>query len=98
MHPKPWIIPWLEDACNRKNDLYHAFVKNPTAPNKTKYLKMKKFVEKHIKLAKSKYYKKYFEQYKDNSKKQWNMINSLLNRNTKKSGVSSLKETNGNLL
>ena len=98
VHPKPWIIPWLEDACNRKNDLYHAFVKNPTAPNKTKYLKMKKFVEKHIKIAKSKYYKKYFEQYKDNSKKQWNMINSLLNRNTKKSGVSSLKESNGNIV
>ena len=98
IEPKPWIIPWLEDACNRKNGLYHAFVKNPTVANKTKYIKMKKFVEKHIKIAKGKYYKKYFEQYKDNSKKQWNMINSLLNRNTKKRGVSSLKDENGNIV
>ena len=96
--PKPWILPWLEDACNRKNGLYYTFVKNPTAANKTRYLKMKKFVEKHIKIAKGKYYKKYFEQYKDNSKKQWNMINSLLNRNTKKAGVSRLQVNNGNIL
>ena len=98
LHPKPWILPWLEDACNRKNDLYHAFVKNPSVANKTKYLKMKKFVEKHLKISKSKYYKKYFEQYKDNSKKQWSMINSLLNRNTKKGGVSSLKDSDGNIV
>ena len=36
-NPKPWIIPWLEDACNRKNNLYHQFVENPTVENKTKY-------------------------------------------------------------
>ena len=59
---------------------------------------MKKFVDKHIKMSKSKYYKKYFEQYKDNSKKQWSMINSLLNRNTKKGGVSSLKDSDGNIV
>jgi exonuclease III len=98
VQPKPWMTPWLEDACNRKNNLFHAFVKKPTTANKTTYIKMKKFVDKHIKKAKSKYYNKYFEQYKDNSKKQWNMINILLNRNTKKSGVSSLKDSNGNLI
>ena len=98
LSPKPWILPWLEDACNRKNKLYHAYVKNPTVANKVKYLKMKKFTDKHINLAKSKYYKKYFEEYKQDSKKQWQMINNLLNRKTKNSGVPKLLDNSGNVI
>ena len=60
---QPWILPWREDACARKNRLYHTFVKSPTIAHKVQYTKMKIFVDKHIKLAKNKYYKKYFEQY-----------------------------------
>ena len=70
-HPKPWVQPWIEEACDRKNKLYHKYIKDPTTPNKLKYVKMKKFVAKHIKLAKNKYYKSYFEQYSSNSRKQW---------------------------
>ena len=96
--PKPWILSWLEDACARKNRLYYVFIKNPTIANKTKYTKMKKFVDKHTKLAKRKHYKKYFEQYSDNSKKQWQMINSLLNRNNKKVNIPKLQDSDGNVV
>ena len=96
--PKPWILPWLEDACARKNRLYYVFIKNPTIANKTKYTKMKKFVDKHTKLAKSKHYKKYFEQYSNNSKKQWQMINTLLNRNNKKVNIPKLQDSDGNVV
>ena len=96
--PKPWIFPWMEEACARKNRLYHTFIKNPTIINKVKYNKMKKIVDKHIKLAKNKYYKKYFEQYSDNSKKQWQLINSLLNRNKKKCGIPNLQDGSGNVI
>ena len=80
MLPKPWITEWLEDACNRKNLLYYEFVENPNEQNKTKYDKMCKFCEKHIAIAKKKYYKKYFDEHVDNSRKKWQMINKLLNR------------------
>ena len=30
---KPWIMPWLEDACQRKNRLYHLYVKEPSPEN-----------------------------------------------------------------
>ena len=40
LNPKLWILPWLEDACDRK--------KNVT------YKKMKTFVEKHTSIAKAK--------------------------------------------
>ena len=90
LNPKPWILPWLEEACDRKNRLYHQWIKYPTAENECTYKKMKKFVDKHIKIAKNKYYAKYFDQHKDNSKKQWQLINGLLNRNRKKGGISKL--------
>ena len=96
--PKPWILPWLEDACDRKNRLYFSFIKDPNIANKTKYIKMKKFVEKHIKRAKSEYYKNYFEQHKDNSKKQWRMINSLLNRSSKKISITKIQDCNGDII
>ena len=30
---KPWILPWLQGACDRKNKFYKIFVKNPTIEN-----------------------------------------------------------------
>ncbi len=69
LKPKPWMLPWLENACARKNDLFESYVQGPTPEKKATYDKMKKFTEKHTKLAKDKYHLAYFEQYKDNSKK-----------------------------
>ena len=88
--PKPWILPWLEDACARKNKLYHEFVKKPSPENKTKYNKLNEFCKKHINIAKIKYRKSYFEKYKDDSRKQWQMINELLNRKRKLGNISKI--------
>ena len=98
LDPKPWILPWLEEACARKNDLFHEFVKTPTPKNKAKYDGLDQFCAKHVEKAKSKYHKKYFDEYKDNSKKQWQMINSLLNRNNKKVTINKLVDKNGNVV
>ena len=95
--PKPWILPWLEEACDRKNRLYHDFIISPSISNKVKYNKMKKFVDKHIKLSKSKYYKKYFNDNKDNSKKQWQMINELLGRNSIHTAITKIQDGSGNI-
>ena len=97
-NPKPWILPWLEDACARKNKLYHSFVKEPTTANKVKYKKMNDFCKKHIDKAKAKYHKKYFDEHKDNSKKQWQMINSILGRKNRTKCVNKLIDKNGNLV
>ena len=95
---KPWILPWLEDACARKNRLYYGYVNCPTEENNKKYKKMKKFVEKHITKAKNKYYSDYFQQHKDSSRKQWEMINSLLNRKRKKTSITKLTGPNGDVI
>ena len=99
---KPWILPWLEDAIARKQNLYHEyikeFVKNPSTADKTAYNKLEKFCCKHVDLAKKRHYKKFFEEHKENSRKQWQMINSLLNRNNKKSDPIKLHDCEGNLI
>ena len=94
--PKPWILPWLEDACSRKNKLYHDFVKKPSPENKAKYIKLKKFCEKQVNIAKIKYRKSYFEKYKDDSKKQWQMLNELLGRKKNRNHINKLIDGDGN--
>ncbi|KAL5253023.1 hypothetical protein ACHWQZ_G015697 [Mnemiopsis leidyi] len=96
--PKPWILPWLEAACNRKNLLYFEKVKNPSQKNCLIYDKMKKFCEKHVNLAKEKHYKKLFVKYQDCSKKQWQVINSLLNRSKKTTDRIRLKDAEGSII
>ncbi len=98
LHPKPWILPFLEDAIARRENLYHAFVKSPSEENSARYNKLKKFCDKHVNLAKDKYYKKYFEQHKNNSKKQWEMINNLLNRTKSRTGPIKLKDDHGRIV
>ena len=90
-NPKPWILPWLEDAIARKQGLYFLSSKTPTAENRAEYKKLEKFCDKHVDIAKKKYYKKFFDEHKDNSKKQWEMINSLLNRNKNNKQPASIK-------
>ena len=51
---------------------------------------MKKFVEKHIKKLKHKYYTEYFRKYAHDSRKQWKMINSLLNRKKPNTKIGKL--------
>ena len=96
--PKPWILPWLENACERKQEFYLKFTKNNTIENKIKYERMKSFCKKHTEKAKSKYTIKMFEQHRGNSKKQWQIINGLLNRNNKKSGIKKLLDNTGSAI
>ena len=95
---KVWILPWLQSACDRKNLLYKIFVKHPTPENDKKYRDMKKFVAKHVKLAKFRHYKNYFETYSNDSRKQWQMINQLLHRKVKTKAAISKITVNGESL
>ena len=96
--PKPWILPWLEDACARKQDVYEIFVTQPTPANKIKYDKMNAFCKKHTDLGKAKYHKKYFDEHRENSKKQWQMINSLLGRKNNSKSIKKLIDPNGTVI
>ena len=96
--PKPWILPWLEDACARRHELHHLKITTSTKANDEAYEKIDKFCNKHIDLAKAKYYKKFFDEHCENSKKQWQMINTLLNRKLKEKNSIKLKGDDGSII
>ena len=98
VNPKPWILPWLENAIARKDRAYHDFIKEPIEANRVRHDKLKKFCKKHVDKAKKKYHEKFFDQHKDNSKKQWQMINSLLNRKSSKSSTLKLTGDDGSII
>ena len=87
----------LEDACNRKNKACYEKVANPSSENNDKYTKFKKFTDKHVQLAKKKFYSEYFEKHQNDSKAQWQMINSLLNRNNKRTKIEKILDCDGNV-
>ena len=91
---KPWIMSWLQDACDRKNALYANFIKKPTMENKNTYTKHKKWVEKMVYIAKRKYYNNLIERHNTDAKKQWKIINSVINRNTSKCKITKIKIEN----
>ena len=84
---KPWMQDWLAGACDRKNRAYHTYIGHPTIENQCKYKKLKIFVEKHIAKAKRDYYTKYFKKHESDSRKQWSMINQILNRTRKSHNI-----------
>ena len=89
-------MPWLEDACARKNNAFHTKITNPSPKNTANYNKYKKFNDKHIVLAKKKFFSDYFEEHQADSKRQWQMINLLLNRK-KANEITKIRDCDGNV-
>ena len=90
-------MPWLEDACERKNKAYHEKITNPSPENTSKYNNLKAFTDKHVNLAKKNCYSDYFEKHQTDYKQQWKLINSLLNRNIKHTKISKIRDCEGNV-
>ena len=89
---------WLAGACDRKNRAYYNYVRHPNEANKTKYKKIKNIVEKHISKAKHDYYTNYFNKYSHDSRKQWSMINRILNRKQRSKNIVNKLVVNGNVI
>ena len=88
---KPWIMKWLQEACDRKNKLYDIFIKHPTIENKEAYKKYKKWTETQVYKAKRKYYNNQIFKFNSNAKKQWKTMNEIINRRKAKSSITKLK-------
>ena len=88
---KPWIMKWLQEACDRKNKLYDIFIKHPTTENKKAYTKYKKWTEAQVYKAKRKYYNNQISKFNSNAKKQWKTMNEIINRRKSKSNITKLK-------
>ena len=95
---KPWISESIQISIANKDKLY-AYLQTHNNPLlKRKYNKQKKILKKVTFAAKCRYYEQRFEEYKNNSKKMWKMINELTCRkNRDKNTIQALKLANGQL-
>ena len=84
-------MPWLQEACSRKNDLYSTFIITPTSENKEKYMKMKRWIENQKYKSKKNYYSNQIDKYTNSAKKQWKIINEVISNSKPKNKVSKLK-------
>ena len=100
---QPWMTTGLIKSCKTKSKLYLKFIKNPTAPNKLKFVTYRnKFKSLRIKAEKN-YYASEFLRGKNDLKYTWKVIRSILNSNNKTSKIDELcvngtKVTDANIM
>ena len=77
---KPWITFDLYKKIRNKNKVYRRYCHSPTENNKRKYVQLRNYTNKLLKLARKDYYKMKFYAIKGNMKKTWQLINGILGK------------------
>ena len=84
-------------SINRKNNLYYKYKTNPTDFSKRKYTAYKNVLTSLLRREKKMYFSRQLNNFKNNSKQTWNVINRILNKNKDKQQISEINN-NGNIL
>ena len=86
LSPKDKLKPWINDSLKRdmkqRNHYFNLYKRNLISNNF--YNSFRNGVTKKIRIAKQKYYDKLFDDIKNNIKKTWQTINSIMSRNVTK--------------
>ena len=79
---KPWLIKGILQSIKQKNVLYRKFIRTKDVTKRELLLQdfkiYKNTIRKLTRINKSEYYKHYFEEKKNNSKKTWDGIRSII--------------------
>ena len=84
---KPWITAGIKISIKQKSKLYKKYLRNPSNLNKDNYQSFNKILKKTIHNSKRLFYQEQFDAAKGNIKKNWEIINNILNR--KKTNIQS---------
>jgi len=88
---KPWINQALCRKIKFKNKLSKLCLKYPNCKKtKKRYKKYSKKLKNTVSIEKNNFYKNKFNNARGNLKCEWNIVNTLLNRNTYKNFISSI--------
>ena len=88
MKYNPWITKGLKKSMTRKNKLYIDWIHDKTNDIKlTKYKEYKTMLQKLIRLSKVNYFNGKCYEYKNDSKKLWNLINKINGKLNDKSTI-----------
>ena len=83
---KPWLTKDILQSIKQKNVLYRKFIRAKDLTKRELLLQnfkiYKSTIHKLTKINKSDYYKRYFEEHKNNSKKTWDGIRSIISLKT----------------
>ena len=88
----PWMTSDILDTMKFRDKLYVKWKKNnPLSSNyallENSYKSLNSLLQKNIRIAKTQYYHRQFENYKSDIKKTWRQINELLSNTSKKSDL-----------
>ena len=88
----PWVTPQLSKLLKSKSDYFYLYKKNLVS--KLDNNRYKNRLNKLIKKVKSKYYHNLFDRNRNNMKKTWKTINSLLSKNVNKNTIKKILYNN----
>ena len=78
---KKWLSVGLKHSIKVKNKLYIKAMKYPTFTNKNTYNKYKQVLKRVLKQAEKDHYDSAFQNYKNDLKKSWKVMNEAINKN-----------------
>ena len=81
---KPWMTKSLINACKKKKILYRQFLKKRTDECESKYKRYKNKLTSILRYCEKQYYTDILYLNKGNIKETWKIINSLINKQSKK--------------
>ena len=92
---KPWLTKGILQSVEQKN-IYHKFIRNKETTSKEAFLQKfkhyKNLINKLLRINKTNFYKSFFEEHKNDSKKTWDRIRSVINvKENSKTQIKSIK-------
>lgn len=91
---KPWITKSLIRCSKHKNTLYRKWIKTKNPSDESRYLRYKKIFTKCLVETENNYFREKIQREKNNSKKMWKNINSLMKSNKKAEQIEKIYTNN----
>ena len=95
---KPWLTDSLRMTIKTKNELYYCYKRINCVKNEVKYKTNKSKLQKLLKVAEKQYYQELLMKYKNNTKKSWGIIKSIINKNKSHLYQTKFKLSDGKIV
>ena len=95
---KPWLTDSLRMSIKTKNKLYYCYKRINCVKNEVKYKTYKSKLQKLLKVAEKQYYQEFLMKYKNNMKKSWGIIKSIINKNKSHLYQTKFKLSDGKIV
>ena len=95
---KPWLSEALRNSIRHKNKLYTRYKKVKSVHNEVTYRSYKSKLQQLLKAAQKQHYHDLMIKYKDNMKKSWGVIKSIIYNHKTTPPQSKFKSSNGEII